>query len=96
MLDGLVSRFEQRVAKGAKFHTVLHHLRSAKESLDQRMNFAADVMERVATETAVPFDISPAEQPTEAGETPCDLCNGTGFPGTTERNCPQCSEGSGA
>lgn len=20
----------------------------------------------------------------------CDLCNGTGFPGTTERNCPKC------
>ncbi len=33
------------------------------------------------------------EQPAEAGETPCDLCNGTGFPGTTERSCPQCSEG---
>lgn len=38
----------------------------------------------------------PDEQPAEAGETPCDLCNGTGFPGTTERSCPQCSEGSGA
>ncbi len=22
---------------------------------------------------------------------PCPLCNGSGFPGTTERNCPRCS-----
>lgn len=27
----------------------------------------------------------------DRGESPCDLCNGTGFPGTTERSCPQCS-----
>lgn len=23
-------------------------------------------------------------------EGPCPLCNGSGFPGTTERNCPEC------
>lgn len=29
------------------------------------------------------------EQPME--ESPCDICNGTWFPGTTERGCPRCN-----
>jgi len=30
-------------------------------------------------------------EPVYADEPPCDLCNESGFPGTTERNCPKCS-----
>lgn len=56
MIDGLVKRFEERVAKGMKFQHVLTALGQAKAALDVRMNLIADVMDRVATETPEPFD----------------------------------------
>jgi hypothetical protein len=52
MLDGLVKRFEERVAKGMKFGHVLTGLTQAKAALDQRMNLAADVMDAELSATA--------------------------------------------
>jgi hypothetical protein len=57
MIDGLVKRFEERVVKGMKFGPVLTGLAQAKAALDRKMNVAADVMDRVATETSEPFDL---------------------------------------
>lgn len=33
-------------------------------------------------------ELLPLDQPADGH---CPLCNGSGFPGTTERNCPNCS-----
>ncbi len=53
MIDGLVQRFERRVTLGMKkLGTVVYHLRNAKETLDLKMNLAADVMDREAKMTA--------------------------------------------
>ena len=48
MIDGLVRRFGERVAKGMMFGETLMHLEYAQHMLSRRMNAVADVMENEA------------------------------------------------